>query len=204
MRQRRSTKPKKWSRVHGTVYALNTKDTEGNRTLLLRRVKLPVGYVGMYSGDWTERIRQHMYGGGPYRCTPKDWADLVPGYNPHAKTLATQRRSVRQAIVDGGAQRLWHGDCFYWYVKLRESIAIARHRPLYNIQENLNNSKHVPKWVAQSQRQQRDLKLAAERDSVVLGCRLNPDGTWSAYGSRAEEVGSRWKSSGQRILSRQG
>lgn len=174
--------PKKWSRVHGTVYVIRTRDAKNRRTLFLRRTKMGVGYVGMYSGDWKERIRQHLYGGGRYGCEPKVWADLVPGFDPNARTLKQQQATVKAVIAAGGAYRIWHKNCFYWHVKLRESWHIATMRPRYNIAENTHNSRHVPKWTQMKQRELRDRALIAEESRVEDGIRLLRDGSCERYG----------------------
>jgi len=136
----------------------------------------------MYSGDWRERVRQHLYGGGPWRCKPKPWADLVPGYDPGAKTLAAQRMAVRRVIEFGGAMVLWQKRCFYWHVKLRESWFILRIRPGNNIQENLGNPRHVPKWEQERLRGKRDRAAQRWHDDAVMGIRKLPDGSWERYG----------------------
>jgi hypothetical protein len=173
---------KQWNRVHGTVYGLRTKDTKGRTTWLLRRPKIRIGYVGKYAGPWEERVRQHAYGGGQYSCKPQPWADLIPGYDRNARTLKEQCQAVKDMINAGGAVRLWHGECFYWYLKVKESILIARIRPAYNILENTKNPNHVPKWEAQAQRHRRN-KARAYEDSTMFAriSRKNSDSAWERW-----------------------
>jgi hypothetical protein len=174
---------KQWNRVHGTVYGLRTKDTKGRITWLLHRPKLSIGYVGKWgANNWEERVRQHAYGGGKYHCEPKDWADLIPGYDRNARTLKEQRQAVKNMIAAGGAVRLWHGECFYWYLKVKESILIARIRPAYNILENTKNPNHVPKWEAQAQRHRRN-KARAHEDSTMFAriSRKNTETKWERW-----------------------
>lgn len=171
---------KQWNRVHGTVYGLRTKDAKGRTTWLLHRPKTSIGYVGKWgANNWEERIRQHLYGGGKYHCEPKDWADLVLGYVHNIRTPKEQRQVVQDVIAAGGAVRLWHGECFYWYLKVKESILIARIRPAYNILENTKNPNHVPKWEAQAARQRRN-KARAHEDSTMFAriSRKNSDSAW--------------------------
>lgn len=186
--RRKHDGPKKWSRVHGSVYAIRTRDAKSRRTLILRRPKMDIGYVGMYSGDWKERIRQHLYGGGRYQCRPKPWTDLVLTTGQrNAKTLAQQRRAVEEVIAAGLAYRVWHKNCFYWYVKLRESWYIKAMRPRYNILENTGNSRHVRKWDQEAQRLRRDQHATAHLRDACAGWRREREGQmvqW--YGREAE------------------
>jgi hypothetical protein len=174
---------KQWSRVHGTVYGLRTKDTKGRTTWLLHRLKTPINYVGKWgASNWEERVRQHLYGGGQYSCKPKDWADLVPGYDRNARTLKEQRQAVKAVIAVGGAVRLWHGECFYWYLKVKESVLIVKIRPAYNILENAKNPNHIPKWQATAERKKRDRARAYE-DSTMFAriSRKSTDSAWERW-----------------------
>jgi hypothetical protein len=159
--------PKPWSRVLGTVYGIQRND---EKTLILRRPK--IGYVGMTAQRWEERIRQHLYGSSHYQSKPKPWADLVPGYPGGLKTV----------LDEGGAFIIWQGRCFYWWLKLRESWAIAKYRPPFNIQENLSNSRHVPKWDQVSQRKLRDRARLTEDSRVFARIhRDNVDSQWERW-----------------------
>lgn len=137
----------------------------------------------MYSGDWKERIRQHAYGGGPYRCKPKVWVDLIPGYDPDARMLADQRAAVEQMVRLGSAKLLWRKRCYHWRVKLHESLVIAWRRPVHNIQENLSNPKHLPQWEAERQRRQRDRaqRRSAHGDLMWRIHRDSPDAPWQQW-----------------------
>jgi hypothetical protein len=170
--------PKKWSRVQGTVYGIRCMDAKGRRTLIMGHPKSGVGYVGMYSGWWRERIRQHLYGGGPHHCKPKLWRVLVDGYDPNAVTLKQQRTVVDEIIRRGNAFIIWqkrrlrwnakqgfywkHMRTFYWWVKLRESWAILKLRPIHNILENTDNPRHIPKWELERLLKQRELRSSPQ------------------------------------------
>jgi hypothetical protein len=192
--------PKAWTRVYGTVYAIKW-ETVG-RPWSLRRRRTRIEYVGMYSGHWPERIRQHLYGGGPHHCKPKPWAVLVPGYDPDARTLAQQQAAVRRVIELGGAVVLWQRRrlrwstakgfywkrvrTFYWVVKFRESLAIGSIRPAANYLENLDNPRHIPKWeqdaVVADLLARRDRVVQRHKDNTEMGIRKLPDGSWESYG----------------------
>jgi hypothetical protein len=176
--------PKAWTRVYGTVYALKW-ETVGP-AWLLHRLRTRVEYVGMYSGHWPERIRQHLYGGGPHHCKPKPWAVLVPGYDPDARTLAQQQAAVRRVIELGGAVVLWQKRTWHWLVKFHESLAIGKHRPAANIQENLNNPRRIPKWEQESivadLLARRDRAMQRHKENAEMGIRKLPDGSWESYG----------------------
>jgi hypothetical protein len=129
------------------------------------------GYVGKYAGPWKGRIRDHLYGGGQYDAEPKPWVDLVPGYDRNAMSRSAQMRAVDKAIAAGAARIVWQKDCFYWYLKVRESWFIARLLPVYNIQENLGNSRHMPKWKAEEARAKRDAGIAEENAAIIGGVR---------------------------------
>lgn len=157
---------------------------------MLHRRKTRIEYVGMYSGPWEERIRQHLYGGGPHRCTPKVWNVLVPGFDPNARALRQQQAAVQRVIEVGGAVVLWQGRTWHWRVKMRESLAIAKHRPAANIQENLNNSRHIPKWKQEefvaSVVAKRDTKLQRRlrRDDAQMFARIQRadlDAPWQQW-----------------------
>ncbi|MGH8010436.1 MAG: hypothetical protein ACREQ3_25865, partial [Candidatus Binatia bacterium] len=78
----------------------------------------------------------------------KSWADTVPGYE----------RGLKAVIAERGAVPLWQKRCFYGWLKVRESMSISWRRPWYNIQENMNNSRHVPKWKQEAQRLERNAR----------------------------------------------
>lgn len=168
--------PRPWSRVKGTVYGFRCMDAKGRRTLILGRPKSGVGYVGMYSGWWRERIRQHLYGGGPYHCKPQPWRVLVDGYDPNAVTLKQQRAVVDEVIRRGNAYIIWqkrrlrwskargfhwkHMRTFHWWVKLRESWSIFHERPVHNDLENHSNPRRIPKWELEKLLAQRERRLS--------------------------------------------
>lgn len=175
----RTGPPKAREKVYGTVYEIRCRR---ERRLWWQR-RTYCGYIGMYSGDWKERIRQHAYGGGPYRCKPKVWADLIPGYDPNARTLRAQRVAVEQMVRLGSAKALWRKRCSHWRVKLHESLVIAWRRPVHNIQENLGNPKHLPQWEAERQRQQRDRTQTITYHGKPMGriWRETPDSPWQQW-----------------------
>jgi hypothetical protein len=196
--------PGPWSRVNGTVYGLRCMDAEGRRTLFLHRLKMRIEYVGMYSGDPRERVRQHLYGGGPHHCKPKPFADLIPGWDRNARTEPQQRIAVERAFAEGGAVVLWQKRTWHWRVKLVESWMIFRLLPAYNILENTVNRRHVPKWEQERQRRQRDLSggprvvpPASPRTIRGAGYRVTEDGpvTWFGwYGSETYETRAEFES----------
>jgi len=140
-------------RVHGSVYGIWYQRPD--------RPTLSLTYVGKYAGDWRERVRQHLYGGGAWHCEPKPWADLVPGYDPDARTLEQQRAAVDAVIAAGAVVLLWSGECTGAELKERESGFILRLRPECNIAENLDNPRHVPKWDQEAARAKRDASRAS-------------------------------------------
>lgn len=192
--------PKPWTRVYGTVYGIKW-ETVG-RPWSLRRCRTRIEYVGMYSGDWRERIRQHLYGGGPHHCKPKPWAVLVPGYDADARSMAQQKAVVERVIAPGGAVVLWQKRrlrwspakgfywkrvrTFHWVVKFRESLAIGSIRPAANHLENLDNPRHIPKWeqdaVIADLLARRDRAVRRHKDNAEMGIRKLPDGSWESYG----------------------
>jgi hypothetical protein len=226
-RQPARTGPKKWSRVQGTVYGIRCMDAKGRRTLIMGHPKSDVGYVGMYSGWWRERIRQHLYGGGRHHCKPQLWRMLVPGFDDNAMNAVTRKqqlavvdRLIREGTVfiiwqkrglrwnakrcfywkqmQQKRQRFWnpmrgfywkHMRTFYWWVKLRESWAIFKLRPVHNILENTDNPHHIPKWELERLLEQRERTAAIEPRSAVndrwTGFRTNADGSVTWFGPEA-------------------
>jgi hypothetical protein len=169
----------------GATYEFWGYDAE---SLIEGRIKRVLLYRGQTRQRPEARRDQHLHGGMGVPAKP--WASLVTEWR-----VTWSRKHVSQ---------MW--------LNTREALGIAWKSPQYNINFNKMNPRRVTPWEAK--RLQRIIAAhggvevlvmeAKKRDGVVFGCRLNPDGTWSAYGSRAEEVGRRWKSSGSRILSRQG
>lgn len=175
-----------WSRVYGTVYLIRC-----------QRIKAhwwsrptPTAYVGMTAQKWIERIRQHLYGGGQYNAAPKPWADLVfaLGYDAHAKGRAAQYREIRKMIADGVVRPVWQKHCRYGWLKVRESWSIAWLRPAFNVAENLNNPRHIPKWRQESDRARRDAKASTWHDGAT-GIRVRDDGRIERYGRGWRKVG---------------
>lgn len=201
--------PKPWTRVYGTVYGIKW-ETVG-RPWSLRRRRTRIEYVGMYSGDWHERIRQHLYGGGPHHSKPKPWAVLVPGYDAAARSDAQQKAAVERVIAQGGAVVLWqkrrlrwssakgfywkHVRTFHWVVKFRESLAIGSIRPAANIRENLDNPRHIPQWeqeaVIADLLARRGREAKGREDAIEMGFHTSPkDGSVKWFGSEMSEVAS--------------
>jgi hypothetical protein len=137
----------------------------------------------MYSGDWKERIRQHAYGGGPYRCKPKVWVYLIPGYDPNARTPAQQRAAVKRMIKLGSVKVVWQKTCTHSQVKFKESRTIAWRMPVHNIQENLDNPKHLPQWEAEKQAAQWKAAQTRTQHGQMVGriWRDNPDAPWQQW-----------------------
>lgn len=188
--------PGPWARVRGTVY--------GIRYEKRGRKRLRLAYIGKYAGSWKERIRQHLYGGGPWNCEPKPFADLVPGYDPrlagprpfNRRTIAAQLRVVDNVIARRGAFVVWqptrlrwrnrgltrqHSTCFAWYLKARESHSITWRRPAFNIAENLDNPRHVPPRKQEADRAKRDAGKSAWHENAT-GIRRLPNGRIERYG----------------------
>lgn len=167
-----------WTRVYGTVYMIRCQRTKAH--WWSRRTDK--AYIGKYATwKYEERIRQHLYGGGRYGAKPKPFADLVSGYDPFATTLSAQRRVVKQMIAAGTVYPLWQKECYYWYLKVRESFAIGWHRPVFNIAENMGNSRHIPKWRQEAERAQRDAGRR-EWNANATGIRIHPSGRIEHYG----------------------
>jgi hypothetical protein len=199
--------PKAWTRVYGTVYGIKW-ETVG-QPWSLRRRRTRIEYVGMYSGDWHERIRQHLYGGGPHHCKPKPWAVLVPGYDENARTDAQQKAAVKQVITQGGAVVLWQKRrlrwssakgfywkrvrTFYWVVKFRESLAIGSIRPAANDRENRDNPRRIPLWdqeaIVADLLARRDRAARNRENATEMGVHISPeDGLVKWFGSEVSEV----------------
>jgi hypothetical protein len=187
---------RQWARVHGTVYCIQARDPdrpESNRLI--------VAYVGKYAArNWPDRIVEHLYGDkGKYgKPNPaKPWANTVPGYVAEARTQEQQRAVVRQLIADGTVTRLWHGDCFYWYLTRREtrSIRSRRLRPRYNDLENHGNRRRITKAQALAAAEDRRAGRVAW-DSRATGIRIDAEGRGQRYGvPLAERVSGprRWR-----------
>lgn len=178
--------PTAWSRVYGTVYLIRC-----------QRIKAhwwsrptSTAYVGMTAQKWTERIRQHLYGGGRYGSAPKPWADLVfaLSYDAHAKGQAAQYREIRKMIADGVVYPIYQKRCRYGWLKVRESWSIARLRPAFNVAENVNNPRHIPKWRQESDRAKRDASVTAWHANAT-GIRRHTDGRVERYGPGWQKVG---------------
>lgn len=198
------SRPSTWTRVHGTVYGIKCENVR--RSWLPWRRRPHIEYVGMYSGDWRERVRQHLYGGGPWHCKPKPWRFLVPGFDENAKTPQQQRLAVDRVIRQGGAVVLWqkrrlrwgkrgpywkHMRCWYWHVKFRESLAIGSVRPAFNIQENTRNSRHVAKWDQEDMEARWARAAQRRREGAEMGIRRLDDGSWESYGQIPVETGAK-------------
>ncbi len=197
------TNPRPWTRVRGTVYGIRCVDAHGRRTLILGRPKSGVGYVGMYSGWWRERIRQHLYGGGPHQCKPQLWRVLVPGFDPNAVTRKQQLAVVDAMIRRGDVFIIWqkrrlrwspkkgfywkHIKTFHGWVKLRESWSIFQLHPVHNILENTANPRHIPKWELERLLAQQKRAPQPMRDDRWTGWKLNEDGSPRWFGPRANE-----------------
>lgn len=178
MRRPQSPRPlRKWSHVYGTVY--NIRCERAKRRWWRRSTS--IGYVGMTVRKLRERVREHLYGGGSHDAVAKPWADLVPGYDPSARTARAQFAVIDRMIADGTVFASYRGECWHWYLKLRESLRIMRVGPPFNIQENMGNPRHVPKWKQEQQRAARDAQRAVW-NAKATGIRRLPDGRIERYG----------------------
>lgn len=169
-------------RRQGATYAFWGYDA---KSLIAGRTKIVLLYVGQTRQRPETRRDQHLHGG--LGVAAKPWAPLVTEWK-----VTWSRRHVSQS-----------------WLNIREAVGIAWKSPQYNICWNTLNTRRVPPWEAKRLRHAIDahggvtalVDEAKKRDGVIFGCRLNANGTWSAYGSRAQEVGTQWKSSGSRTVS---
>lgn len=170
------------SRRFGATYEFRGYDAE---SLLKGRIKIVLLYRGQTRQRPEARRDQHLKGG--LGVPAKDWALLVTNWR-----VTWSRWKVSQSWLD-----------------TREALGIVWKSPQRNICWNTLNPRRVPPWEAKRLRQAIDarggveaLVLAAkQREGVIKGCHLNADGTWTAFGSKAEEVGKRWKRSSGRHTS---
>lgn len=143
--------------------------------LLKGKIEICVLYVGQTRQAPENRWHQHEFG-SPNGEPAKSWRDTIVRW----EAIHTSR--ISDAALDAA-----------------ELKAILKHRPLYNIQGNLNNSQQIPPWEAKRLRELRDaaggtkflLYRAKALIKTEVGWRIEGN-TVIWYGDRAEEVGSKW------------